>query len=213
MPKIVDHDRRRREIIECTWNVITEVGLPGATIRVIAEACGYSSGALAHYFEDKDDLLGQALEEAHREVRQMYAEISTAREPEGVEALWEYMLQCLPLDKHRQMLAAVEVAFWGQAVGNERLIAINAEETSQWYGRIEHLLRESQRLGEIAAGVDIRAEAHVLRVLMDGLSIQSAVYKGAPSPDEQRQMLRAALARVAVEGALFSDEGTRPAAR
>lgn len=215
MPKIVDHDRRRREIIECTWDVITKVGLAGATIRTIADACGYSNGTLAHYFGDKDGLLGQALEEAHGEVRQMYAAISATRGREGLEALWEYMLVCLPLDEHRQMLAAVEVAFWGQAIGKQHLIDINADETAQWYARVEHLLRESQRLGHIADDVDIHVGAHSLRVLMDGLSIQAAVYEGAPRPDEQRQMLREVLDRLTGgDSPLFCDsEGRHPVAR
>lgn len=50
MPKIVDHDQRRRELAEAAWKVITEVGIDGATTREIARASGYSTGVLAHYF-------------------------------------------------------------------------------------------------------------------------------------------------------------------
>ena len=36
MPKIVDHDERRRSIIEATWRVIAREGIASATTRGIA---------------------------------------------------------------------------------------------------------------------------------------------------------------------------------
>ena len=69
MPKIVDHDQRREEIVAATWRVIDRHGLDEATTRRIAEEAGYSNGVLAHYFRDKDDILVQALQLAHAHVR------------------------------------------------------------------------------------------------------------------------------------------------
>jgi len=60
MPKIVDHEERRAEVLEATWRVIATRGLDAATVRQIAKEAGVSSGVLAHYFTDKDDILVQA---------------------------------------------------------------------------------------------------------------------------------------------------------
>ena len=57
MPKIVDQPRRRREVIEATFQVISQVGLEGATLRAIAEQAGFSTGVIGHYFSSKHDLL------------------------------------------------------------------------------------------------------------------------------------------------------------
>ena len=50
VPKIVDHERRRQELVEAAWRVINRIGLEHTTIREIATESGYSTGALAHYF-------------------------------------------------------------------------------------------------------------------------------------------------------------------
>ncbi|MBA4102389.1 MAG: TetR/AcrR family transcriptional regulator, partial [Arthrobacter sp.] len=36
MPKIVDHDERRLELVDATWRIIARQGLEGATMREIA---------------------------------------------------------------------------------------------------------------------------------------------------------------------------------
>lgn len=36
MPKIVDHDQRRRDLVEATLRIILRQGLAGATMRDIA---------------------------------------------------------------------------------------------------------------------------------------------------------------------------------
>ena len=61
MPKIVDWDARRDEILAATWRVIARDGIARATIRAIAREADCSRGILAHYFDDKADILGSAL--------------------------------------------------------------------------------------------------------------------------------------------------------
>ena len=68
MPKIVDWDARRDEILSATWRVIARDGIAKATIRAIAREAGCSRGILAHYFDDKADILGSALMMSHRRV-------------------------------------------------------------------------------------------------------------------------------------------------
>ena len=69
MPKIVDHDQRRRELAQAAWNVIADSGIDGATTREIAREAGYSTGVLAHYFERKDDILLEALHMSHATIK------------------------------------------------------------------------------------------------------------------------------------------------
>ena len=44
VPKIVDHEHRRQELVEAVWRVIGRVGIDGVTIREIAVESGYSTG-------------------------------------------------------------------------------------------------------------------------------------------------------------------------
>ena len=57
MPKIVDHDARRQELIEASWRVIAAEGLEGVTMRKIAAEAGCTTGRLTHYFADREALI------------------------------------------------------------------------------------------------------------------------------------------------------------
>ena len=57
MPKIVDHEVRRRELAEAVWRVIVRDGVGDVSIRSVAAEAGWSSGALRHYFSTRAELL------------------------------------------------------------------------------------------------------------------------------------------------------------
>ena len=66
MPKIVDHELRRRELAQAALRVIGRAGLEATTTRAVADESGWSTGVLKHYFDDKDHLLHEALRELER---------------------------------------------------------------------------------------------------------------------------------------------------
>src|SRR5579863_7536450 len=116
MPKIVDWDSRRDEILSATWRVIARDGITGATIRAIAKEANCSRGILGHYFADKADILGSALVMSHRRVvARMEAQAAGLA---GLDALRVIMLEALPLDDQRDLEAQIEISFWGRALGN-----------------------------------------------------------------------------------------------
>src|SRR5436853_5213042 len=97
VPKVVDHEARGEELVEATWRVIARAGMVGATMREIAREAGVSTGILAHYFADKEDLLGYALRLSHRRV---YERIHARTQGlVGLAALRVIMLEALPLDQ------------------------------------------------------------------------------------------------------------------
>src|SRR5215472_14196237 len=119
MPKIVDWDARRDEILSATWRVIARDGIARATIRAIAREAGCSRGILAHYFDDKADILGSALVMSHRRVvTRMEARAAGLT---GLAALRAIVLEALPLDDERDLEAQIEISFWGRARGNSAL--------------------------------------------------------------------------------------------
>ena len=69
MPKIVDHEARRRDFIAAAYQTIMEEGLANTTVRGVAKKAGYTTGALVHYFADKEELIREALDYFGREVR------------------------------------------------------------------------------------------------------------------------------------------------
>lgn len=136
--------------------------------------------------------MASTMKAAHREVAAYYDATKYA----GLAGLRDYMLQCLPIDPRRELLAAIEAGFWGQAVGNDELIAIYSRELDALHARLGQLLRGAADQGELAAHVDIAVAARELHILIDGLSAQAALYPGRASRKEQIALLDAILDRI-----------------
>src|SRR5438045_616199 len=68
MPKQVDAAAQRRAIAGAAIAVIDGAGLDGARLRDVARAANVTTGAVTHYFDDKDAVLEAALEEVVRRI-------------------------------------------------------------------------------------------------------------------------------------------------
>jgi AcrR family transcriptional regulator len=191
MPKIVNWDERRDEILAATWRVIARDGIAKATIRAIAREAHCSAGILAHYFDDKADILGSALMLSHRRVAARMAALAAGRA--GLDALRIVMLEALPLDDERDLEARIEISFWGRALGNPELRTMQNAEFDRFARRLRAHLAEARELGELRDGIDLDVAAHQLLVLIDGLSAQRVLYPGRVPAVRQRRMLDALL--------------------
>ncbi len=192
MPKVVDWESRRDEVLAATWRIISREGLAGATIRKIAREAGYSPGVLAHYFSGKQDILGSALVLAHRRVGERMTR--RARGLSGLAALRVVMLEALPLDAGRLLEAEIEVSFWGRALGNARLAELQNTEFERLWSRLRGLLAEAEGLGELRAAVDLEEATHQLVALIDGVSVEAVLYPARVPPDRQVALLDTVLA-------------------
>ena len=191
MPKIVNWDERRDEILSATWRVIARDGIARATIRAIAREASCSPGILAHYFDDKADILGSALLMSHRRVAARM-DAGTAG-LSGLKALKVVMLEALPLDERRDLEAQIEISFWGRALGTAELRELQHTEFDHLYARLRRHLQEAFDRGELAGSVDIGLATHQLVVLIDGLSAERVLYPGRVTPQRQIEMLETLL--------------------
>lgn len=62
MPKIVDHDQYRKQLLSQCLNIIADKGYAAITMRQIATGLGVSTGTLYHYFPSKENLFEQLVE-------------------------------------------------------------------------------------------------------------------------------------------------------
>jgi len=61
MPKIVDHDAYREELLEKCFNLFSRKGFHNVSMREICKEAGVSTGTLYHYFPSKEQILKQML--------------------------------------------------------------------------------------------------------------------------------------------------------
>ena len=187
MPKIVDWDAKRDEILSATCRVIARDGIAKATIRAIAREAGCSRGILAHYFDDKADILGSALLLSHRRVGARMD--ARAAGHSGLDALRMVMLEALPLDEMRDTEAQIEISFWSRVLGNPGLRDLQHREFDRLMDRLGRHLREAAELDEIASDADVDLAVHQLVVLIDGVSAERVLYQDRVPAQRQVALL------------------------
>ncbi|GAA3598126.1 TetR/AcrR family transcriptional regulator [Kineosporia mesophila] len=195
MPKIVDHEERRTEVLNATWRVIGRYGLEGATVRRIADEAGYSNGILQHYFQNKEDILISAHQLAFSRAGERIARVTADRT--GLEALRRALFEALPLDAEGVLEAQVDVSFLGYTVGNARLREIrrvsNEGSRRQWAGFVE----AAQAVGDIDADDDGALIVDDLMVLIDSLSVAAIIEPGRMTAERQMLLVDRYLLRIA----------------
>ncbi|MFB2737140.1 TetR/AcrR family transcriptional regulator [Umezakia ovalisporum] len=80
MPKIVDHDQYRKELLGKCFNLFAQKGYASLTMRQISESLNVSTGTLYHYFPNKQSLFEQLVEEiSQHDISSALAEIKGAQ--------------------------------------------------------------------------------------------------------------------------------------
>ena len=173
MPKIVDHEQRREELAAAVWRLASREGLDAVTIRGVAAEAGWSTGALHHYFADKEELLLFAFQTvADRVGRRVEAAREAAADP--LELARALLAIGLPLDEERRDETRVWFAFLGLALTRPPLARAQRLAYHAWRRMVADALRDAQEQGDLDADVDVEREAAGLVALVDGLAVQAS---------------------------------------
>ncbi len=191
MPKKVDHEARREELVLAAWRVIAARGIDEVTIREIARESGYSSGVLAHYFENKDDLLAHALRLSHTRIRKRYDDEVQA--PVAADTLRAILLDNLPLDEQRDLETRIEMSFWARALRNEALHEIQQQESEGLRALLRELVEKAQEEGAISPDHDREEILELLGAVIDGISLHALLYPDRLPADKQAKVMEFAL--------------------
>lgn len=191
MPKVVDHEARRRELVEAAWRVIAARGIDEVTVREIARESGYSSGVLAHYFENKDDLLVHALRLSHEGIYRRYDEETAT--PLQHDALRAVLMDNLPLDQQRELETHIEMSFWARSLRNDSLRRIQHEEHGFLRRLLRSLVRGSQAERAVTSEHAPDAIVDLLAALIDGISLHALLYPERMTRRRQQAAMELAL--------------------
>ncbi|RJX37090.1 TetR family transcriptional regulator [Paenibacillus pinisoli] len=188
MPKIVDHEQKRKLIAESAWQIIEEKGLEHASIRAVAAKAGLSPGALRHYFSTQDELLLFIVD--------YYLTRGAARAAEGlvishipIKAAREILLQLLPLDTEKRTAAGVWCIF---AIRSLRSLALQAKKDELTDGlhyltkAALEILAQAQLLPSAA---DIQLETLRLAAVIEGLTILAMLRPELYTPETVEQIV------------------------
>ena len=195
MPKIVDHEERRGELAAAVWRLASREGLEAVTVRRVAEEAGWSTGALVHYFADKEELILFAFRTAADRVGRRLAE-TEAGTTDPLERARAQLLEGLPLDRDRQDEVRFWFSFLGLALTRPPLARAQRVAYRAWRDRIVERLREAQATGSVRGDIDCATEAAALVGLVDGLAVQATFEPRALSGARQVELIDAWLDRL-----------------
>lgn len=183
MPKIVDHDRYRQELLSKCLDVIAEKGYASITMRQIAAGLGVSTGTLYHYFPSKEQLFEQLVEYiSHQDTSE-----------ETIAALCQIPTRADRLDVMLNYLTENEEYFLRQTL---MLMDFSRQQSRDAINQNETLKRAGERYEKaIARILEIDDPAITILVinLFDGLIVRRSYQGDRIAIERQTEVIKAML--------------------
>ena len=162
-----EYELKRNEIADATWSVIAERGLEGASMRAIARQAGYTTGALVHYFESKEEILEYSLTQSFERVQQLFED---ALDHEDVLAsLRDIAMSYLPLDEQSKKIMSAWQSFLAVAEKNPKMFLTIQSVFRGNHERLTRLIGLGQERGLIRDDKPAGELADLLNALNEGL--------------------------------------------
>lgn len=190
-------DERRDQILESTWKLIARDGLGATSMRALAKEAGYANGALAYYFEGKDELLRAAYEYV---LQQTLDRITAATHGlHGLGALRAFSIEIMPDDPLKLLEARVVLPFWSTAITDAGFAELFERDMRSWRKQLRRYLSEAVALQEIPAprrATEHAEAAEELLSMLTGMQVLAVLTPKQYSPRTMRGLLEAHLLRL-----------------
>lgn len=186
MPKLVDHDERRRSIAAATWRLIAAKGIDAANMRDIAAEAGYTNGALSHYFSGKDEIVRTAFELVFEATNDRIAAVMGGAR--GLAALRIFCFEVMPITPETVLEARIAVSLWQRAMYDEQMEETNRRALGRWRNDMAEYLEDAREMGE-AGDIDVALVVEQLLNLMMGMQILGVLTPSDTSSTRQIDMV------------------------
>lgn len=187
MPKIVNHDQKRKLIAEAAWKIIKNEGIEKASIRRVAAEAGMSSGALRHYFSTQDEMLLFIMDYFFDTGKKRSDHKDWSTDP--LQAVEEVLMELVPIDEDRKIESSVWWIFALRSLTSEALKEKKDELTNGTYELAKSMI-EILTLKEIVSdSVNVELEVSRLSVLIEGLSFHSLLRPDVYTTGKVREII------------------------
>ncbi len=188
MPRIVNHEKRRKSIAVAAWNIIKKEGIEKASIRRVAIEAGMSAGALRHYFSTKDEMLLFIMDYYLEEGKKRSQSKSWSENP--LQAVAEVLLELIPIDEEKKIETSVWWILALQSLTSDTLKEKKDEMTNGTYELASSMIEILVLQGILSDSTNVKLEKSRLAALIDGLSIHALLRPDVYSPDKVKEVIR-----------------------
>ena len=194
--------QRRRQIMKAVMASIAEDGLERTTMRNVAQRAGVSTGTLAYYFRDKEDLVDQALLDASEQYMERFR---TELRPSGPASL-EYLVERFLSPDNTDAAFVLQMIEVG--LHNSQLRGTHQEMIEAGRDRIRRSIEVGVDVGKYRSDVDPKLAA----ALLHGVLIWwgSELIWNATSEDLAMEACRLALRLLEVQPEADGSVAARP---
>jgi TetR/AcrR family transcriptional regulator, transcriptional repressor of bet genes len=173
MPRRVDHDARRREIIEALWRITAKGGLGAASFRQVAAEAGVSVSLVQYYFGTKADLLHAANraigEDMGARVMRRVTKVGVDADPE--ELVRAVVHEFLPSDRQSREAMLLFYAFYTAQMTDPTLVRAETRRAPDGLiAFVAHQIRRAQANGDARNDLDPELEAALLTAALPGFA-------------------------------------------
>jgi AcrR family transcriptional regulator len=210
MPRIVDHDQRRREVCDVLLDIVAEVGIAGATIRAVADRSGWSTGVIGHYFRDRKDLLLGGMRRAG-EFAGEYATAVLSSNIGGLQAIELLLENLMPIDRRRLALNRIFLFFYAEALRDDELRLEIESYLLDWRKAVARAIHRAQDSGDLPKSQDPKQVAQDLVGKADGRSVHAMFDPDIMARVRERPHARFWIARLQREGGRVAAASAVPA--
>lgn len=195
MPKIVDHDERRRVIVEALWRVVARDGAHEVSVRHVAAEAGMPKSSIGHYVGTMPQLMGLAVDQLVQENTDylMSLDLLSLDADKATEVLYTLV----PVSERRRHMSGVWLLLASQAGADEEFAEVLHRLNASIADGLGDLLRGMQQQGLVDSGRQIDREVRRLHALIDGLALQCMTDPSLRSETDVRAILREEVARLA----------------
>lgn len=173
VPKLVDHDVRRREIAQAVWAVIAERGIEGVTLRGVAAEAGVSVGRIQHYHASREELVRDSCRELLKAATQRF---EAAGDATPVERLRRLILGRIPTTPEFAIGTSIWLAYEAKSVDDPVIAELVQRGHAGGVREAAALLGECGVADAPAVALRLMATAEglAIRVLVGGLEPRAA---------------------------------------
>lgn len=200
MATVVEHDKRRQEILEKSLDVFMEEGYEDVTFQKIADRCGITRTTLYIYFKNKREIFLWSIKQLLSTLEEVLIKIATDTSISTEKVLKDMLFFIFDQCKQNRKLFSVLLTYLVQLQKS----GVNTEErVRRRIIRLQHLMNcaiiRGIRAGEFKK-VNIKAAYEMLYAL-----IESSIFKISVLNQQDIEEIYEA-ADLAVEGFLISKE-------
>lgn len=187
----VDHEERRRIIVEAVWKLLERGGIEAASVRGVVAETGLSSGSIRFFFSSQAGLHTVAMESLAGRVQHRIEQ--AAQEPDIAKRVMDMVSELMPLRDDTERELSVWMAFVARARHDEAMARIVSEQARQARNFLHHVVSSLVELEHLPSSTDIEAETLRLSAIVDGLTFQLLTTPEEITREQARTVLRAVL--------------------